>query len=74
MPDEATIKSRFTDEQIIDIRGKRALKNEAGDGPAHTHKALAEMFGTSAGVISQIVRNITYKDPEYTPVNDTPAA
>lgn len=48
----------------------RALRNQTGDEEgksAWTHKALGLKFGVSAGVISQICRNMTYVDPNYTP-------
>lgn len=64
----------FTPEQIKEIRDLRAEKHPDGSEkagqPVWSHKKLGDKFGTSAGVISQIVRNRTYKDPEYTPVND----
>jgi uncharacterized protein YerC len=61
--------NRFTPEQITSIRADRAELTEDGK-PVNTHKALGEKYGTSAGVISQIVRNRTYADPDYKPVND----
>jgi hypothetical protein len=61
---------RFSDAQITEIRSLRAQKNEAGTGPEWSHAKLAAKFGTTAGVISQIVRNRTYKDANYKPVND----
>lgn len=60
---------RFTDDQITQIRELRAMKNEAGKA-VHSHAALGKMFGVAPGVISQIVRNRTYIDKDYTPVND----
>lgn len=65
---------RFTPDQITEIRSLRALKHpdgtEKSGKPVHTHAGLAAMFNTTAGVISQIVRNRSHKDPNYTPVND----
>lgn len=65
---------RLTDEQIKEIRALRALRHPDGHdkagSPVWTHKALADKFGTQAGVISQIVRNRSHKDPDYKPVND----
>jgi len=70
----ASTRSKFTDEQIAEIRSLRALTHPEGSPkagkPLHTHPALAVQFGTSAGVISQIVRNRVYKNPEYVPTND----
>lgn len=66
---KADARKKFSDDQIKEIRKLRAEKNDAG-GPVHSHAKLADRFGTTAGVISQIVRNRTYKDPNYTPVND----
>ena len=64
----------FTPEQIAEIRNLRAKKHPEGHDKAgsavHSHKALGLRFGTTAGVISQIVRNRTYKNANYTPVND----
>lgn len=64
----------FTDEQIKKIRSLRAEVHPAGDPkagqPVYSHKKLADEFNTTAGVISQIVRNRTYKDPDYKPTND----
>lgn len=65
---------RFTMEQIKEIRALRAMRYPEGHEKANqvcwSHKQLAEKFGTTPGVISHIVRNRTYKDPDYTPVND----
>lgn len=61
--------SRMSDETIAEIRKLRAMKDEAGK-PIHTHGALGQKFGVGAGTISQIVRNRTYHDPNYKPVND----
>jgi hypothetical protein len=72
MADEQDNKGkRFDDETIKEIRAKRAEVDEETGKPVYTHGALAKEFGTSAGRISHIVRNMTYKDPDYTPVNDT---
>lgn len=60
---------KFSDEQISEIRRLRALKSDEG-AVLWSHKKLADKFGTTAGLISQIVRNRSYKDPNYTPVND----
>lgn len=59
----------LTKEQIAEVRALRAQTSEAG-GPVHSHAALAKRFGTTPGSISQIVRNLTHKDPAYTPVHD----
>lgn len=59
----------FSKEQIAQIRELRAEKKEDGK-PVHSHAALAAQFGTTAGVISHIVRNLSYRDEAYTPVND----
>lgn len=70
----ATGRKKFTDEQVTEMRSLRALKHPEGHDkvgkPIHSHKALADQFGTAAGVISQIVRNRVYKNPDYVPVND----
>lgn len=72
----APVKTRasFTQEQIAEIRSMRAERHPAGHDkegqPVYSHAKLAAHFGTTAGSISQIVRNRTYKNPEYTPVND----
>lgn len=67
-------RSRFTPEQIVQIRNLRAERHPDGSEnagkPIYTHAKLADMFGTKAGVISQIVRNRSHKDPNYVPVND----
>ena len=66
--------ARFTADQITQIRNLRAERhpdgNELAGKPMYTHAKLATMFNTTAGVISQIVRNRSHKDPNYTPVND----
>ena len=59
----------FTDETIAEIRALRAEKREDGK-PLHSHAALAKRFDTMPGAISHIVRNRTYKNPNYVPVND----
>ena len=59
----------FTDETIAEIRALRAEKREDGK-PMHSHAALAKRFDTTPGAISHIVRNRTYKDPNYVPTND----
>lgn len=59
----------FTNETIAEIRALRAEKREDGK-PLHSHAALAKQFGTTAGAISHIVRNRTYKNPNYVPTND----
>lgn len=59
----------FSKEQVAEIRALRAEKKEDGK-PVHSHAALATQFGTKAGVISHIVRNLSYRDEAYTPVND----
>lgn len=70
------VKSRaiFTPEQIKEIRELRAQVHPEGHEkagkPVWSHLALSKQFDTTAGGISQIVRNRTYKDPEYVPVND----
>jgi len=67
-------RKKFSTEQINEMRGLRALSHPTGHQkagkPIHSHKALADQFGTAAGVVSQIVRNRVYKNPNYTPVND----
>lgn len=67
-------RSSFTADQIAQIRNLRAERHpdghEKAGKPIYTHAALADMFGTKAGVISQIVRNRSHKDPNYVPVND----
>lgn len=60
---------RFSEEQITEIRRLRALKGENGKAQ-YSHAALAKQFDTKPGVISHIVRNLTYQDPNYVPVND----
>lgn len=62
-------RAKFTPEQITEIRKLRAEKDEEGK-PVWSHAKLAAKFGTGAGTISQIVRNRTYKDENYKPVND----
>lgn len=62
---------RFDEDTIKDIRAKRAMVDEETGKPVWTHGALAAEFGTSSGRISHIVRNMTYRDPDYVPVNDT---
>ena len=62
-------RKKFTPEQIAEIRSLRAEQDENGK-PVYSHAKLAEQFGTKAGVISHIVRNLSYKDENYTPVND----
>ena len=59
----------FTNETIAEIRALRAEKREDGK-PLHSHAALAKRFETTPGAISHIVRNRTYKDPNYVPTND----
>ena len=59
----------FTSETIAEIRALRAEKREDGK-PVHSHAALAKRFDTTPGAISHIVRNRTYKNPNYVPVND----
>ena len=59
----------FSKETIAQIRADRAQRTDDGRA-VHSHAALAEKYGTTAGTISQIVRNRTYKDPDYSPVND----
>lgn len=66
---ERAIAKKFDEKTIAMIRRKRAEKNEAGSAK-HSHAALAKEFNTTAGTISQIVRNRSYKDPNYKPVND----
>lgn len=61
--------NRFTAEQIAAIRASRAEIDAEGK-PVHTHASLAKEYNTSAGRISQIVRNITYTDRDYKPTND----
>lgn len=60
---------RFDDDQIAEIRRLRSLTNEDGR-PTHSHAAIARKFNTQPGVISHIVRNLTYQDPNYVPTND----
>ncbi len=59
----------FTDETVAEIRALRAEKREDGK-PMHSHAALAKRFDTTPGAISHIVRNRTYKNPNYVPTND----
>ena len=59
----------FNSETIAEIRALRAEKREDGK-PLHSHAALAKRFDTTPGAISHIVRNRTYKDPNYVPTND----
>ena len=65
---------RFTDEQITEMRALRAERHPEGHDkagqPVWSHAKLAAKFDTKAGVVSHIVRNLTYKDPNYTPTND----
>jgi len=65
---------RFTDAQITEMRALRAEKHPEGHEkagqPVWSHAKLAAKFDTKAGVVSHIVRNLTYKDPNYTPTND----
>lgn len=64
----------FSVEQIAEIRALRAEVHPEGTDkagkPVHSHAQLAKQFGTTPGSISQIVRNRTYKNPDYVPVND----
>lgn len=68
------VRAVFTPEQIAEIRALRAEVHPEGTEkagkPVWSHLALAKRFGTTAGGISQIVRNRTYKNPDYVPVND----
>jgi hypothetical protein len=71
--DKVVPRRSFNAEQITEIRALRAEKiveGEKAGSPVWSHAKLAAKFGTTAGVISQIVRNRTYKDPEYVMVND----
>lgn len=65
---------RFTEDQIKEMRKLRAevhpADHDKAGRPVWSHAKLAEKFNTTAGVVSQIVRNRTYKDTEYKPVND----
>lgn len=61
----------LSDEIIKQIREDRAVANANGS-PINSHKTLGDKFGVSPGVISHIVRNNTYTDPDYTPVFDGP--
>lgn len=74
-PAAAKARQTFSPEQIASIRAKRAEVHPEGHEkagkPVYSHAKLADEFGTNAGTISMIVRNRTYKNPEYTPVNDT---
>lgn len=69
MAKETTARKQFDGEQIKQIRADRAVSNDAGK-PANSHAALAKKYGTTAGVISQIVRNRSYKDETYVPTHD----
>lgn len=62
---------RFNSEEVARIRSLRAERKEDGK-PAYSHNALAEMFSTKAGTISALVRNMSYYDPDYVPINDNP--
>lgn len=66
----APARSGLTKEQIAEIRALRAETNPATGGPVHSHAVLATRFGTTPGSISQIVRNLTHKNPDYTPTHD----
>lgn len=74
MPEQDTLerkqRERFTPEIINEIRTKRAETDQETGRAVYSHKALAEMFNTTPGTISQIVRNRVYKDANYKPVND----
>ena len=59
----------FANETIAEIRALRAERREDGK-PLHSHAALAKRFETTPGAISHIVRNRTYKNPNYVPTND----
>ena len=64
-------RNSFTAEQVAQIRADRAVPAEEDPTrPANSHAMLATKYGTTAGVISQIVRNRTYKDAAYTPTFD----
>lgn len=56
---------------VADIRAMRAKQDSEGR-PLHSHKAVADAYGTTPGIVSQICRNLSYVDPDYTPVNDGP--
>lgn len=64
----------FSQDQIDEIRSLRAEVHPEGHDkagkPVWSHAKLADKFGTNAGTISMIVRNRTYKDPDYKPTND----
>lgn len=66
--------ARFTPDQIKEMRDLRAMRYPEGHEHAGkicwSHAALAKKFNTTPGVVSHIVRNRTYKDPDYVPVND----
>lgn len=62
---------RFTPEEIKAIREMRAIPRDDNPArPKHGHAEIAEKFGRSGQQISNIVRNISHVDPEYTPVFD----
>jgi hypothetical protein len=69
-PADKEPKAGLTKEQIAEIRALRAETNPETTGPVHSHAALAKRFGTTPGSISHIVRNLTHKDPTYTPTHD----
>lgn len=65
---------RIPMETINEIRNLRAQSypegHERAGSPVYSHKALGAKFGASPGAISHIVRNKTYRDPDYVPVHD----
>lgn len=69
-PKEKKQRGQFSKEQVAEIRALRAETDAETGKPVWSHAKLAERFDTKAGVISHIVRNLSYSDPDYTPVND----
>ena len=53
------------------IRTMRAIPHaDDATKPANSHPVVGAAFGVSAGTVSQICRNLTFKDAAYTPVFD----
>ena len=62
---------RLSADDVAKIRALRAQQDDEGR-PKFSHGKIAEKFGTSAGIVSAIVRNLSYVDENYKPVNDGP--
>jgi hypothetical protein len=69
IPKAGTGRRGFTPEEVREMRTLRAERHPDGR-PVHSHNALAKRFNTAAGTVSQIVRNRSYRDENYTPVNE----